>query len=219
MFDHDIVSPAKSQSVYRRYRGKIMRKALREEMVDAAIHIQRAAKRFLNRRLRLKNVAARVIQRNWRLKRYWTLMILSVIYRQPLIRLHRSATTIQRAVREYNKKQLARRRNDQGGKIQSIGASAITLNAVFQNMLGQLMLSVHGGNPSCGPCCVHACIIGGPRLLSHCSVIGVGIIYGHYFAKMYELACVRLVQVLWLIVTNCCELQLHLIFRVHGESV
>lgn len=58
----------KIQRAFRRYRGRKLRKAIRAEQHNAAIIIQRAARRKLTCLHERKNKAAYIIQKSWRRK-------------------------------------------------------------------------------------------------------------------------------------------------------
>ena len=58
----------KIQRAYRRYRGKQIRKAIRTEQYNAAVIIQKAARRKLARIRENKSQAAFIIQKTWRRK-------------------------------------------------------------------------------------------------------------------------------------------------------
>ncbi|KAI9205006.1 uncharacterized protein BJ171DRAFT_458658 [Polychytrium aggregatum] len=89
------------QRVWRRHRGRMERKRIREEQYAAATIIQRMARNKLKKLRARKNEAAAIIQRNWRKLMYIRLALLRCIYQQPIPELHRCAEVIQRKWRHW----------------------------------------------------------------------------------------------------------------------
>ena len=87
---------------WRRYRGRMYRKAILEEMRKAAIIIQKAMRSKLRRLKKLKNSAANQIQRTWRIKCFIRKAYLRLVYRKSLRQLHHCASIIQKKWRHWH---------------------------------------------------------------------------------------------------------------------
>jgi hypothetical protein len=82
----------KIQRAFRRYRGRKLRKAIREKQYHAAVIIQRAARRKLVRIRSLKNDAAFIIQKAWRRKLFIKVAIMREFVALLKLRMHLSKT-------------------------------------------------------------------------------------------------------------------------------
>jgi hypothetical protein len=96
---------------WRRYRGRKWRKATRIAQQHAATVIQRATRRWLQRQSLVRNEAAKIIQRNWRLQMFMRFCLMKAKYRKPLRDLHRAAKLVQRNYRLFqtHRRQIRRR--------------------------------------------------------------------------------------------------------------
>ncbi|KAI9190216.1 hypothetical protein H9P43_001649 [Blastocladiella emersonii ATCC 22665] len=95
------LAATKIQRAWRVFRGRRWRRALLEAQTAAAIRIQRMARRKLNRIRAVKNAAAHIIQRNWRIKLYLGVALLRLRYNRPITELHQAARTIQNKFRDW----------------------------------------------------------------------------------------------------------------------
>ncbi|ORZ33671.1 hypothetical protein BCR44DRAFT_1195279 [Catenaria anguillulae PL171] len=89
------------QRAWRIYRGRRWRKSMIAQQMAAATMIQRMARRKLARIREMKNTAARVIQRNWRIRVYMKMALLRLRYQRPITELHQAAKTIQTKFRDW----------------------------------------------------------------------------------------------------------------------
>jgi hypothetical protein len=89
------------QRAWRRHRGRVLRKKLKSEQHDAAVKIQRMARRKLRKIRETKNISAAKIQKCWRRRVLIWVALLRCIYQSPIRELHHSATVIQRKWRHW----------------------------------------------------------------------------------------------------------------------
>nr|KAJ3421640.1 hypothetical protein HK105_002847 [Polyrhizophydium stewartii] len=86
----------------RRFQGRKMRERIRKEQYEAAVLIQRMARKKLRKIREVKNESAAKIQKFWRRKKFIWIALLRCIYQQPIPELHRAATVIQRKWRHWH---------------------------------------------------------------------------------------------------------------------
>ncbi|KAL2916170.1 hypothetical protein HK105_204261 [Polyrhizophydium stewartii] len=90
------------QRAWRRFQGRKMRERIRKEQYEAAVLIQRMARKKLRKIREVKNESAAKIQKFWRRKKFIWIALLRCIYQQPIPELHRAATVIQRKWRHWH---------------------------------------------------------------------------------------------------------------------
>ncbi|KAI8914438.1 hypothetical protein EDD86DRAFT_186711 [Gorgonomyces haynaldii] len=90
------------QRAWRKFRGRKMRNAIRKEQFEAAIKIQRMARKKLRKIREVKNISAAKIQKTWRRKMLIWVALLRCIYQQPISELHRAAAIIQKKWRNWH---------------------------------------------------------------------------------------------------------------------
>lgn len=83
------------QRAWKRHRGKTIREKLRIVYNTAAIVIQTVFRKKLSILMAQKNQAAKLIQRNWRIKLFIHAAVFRATYGRPLKVLHRAATIVQ----------------------------------------------------------------------------------------------------------------------------
>ena len=88
-------------TVWRQQIGKQKQTLLQSVQIISAIKIQITLRSYFGRRRQKKTQAAIKIQRTWRRKCFIWYALLRTIYQQPIPELHRSATIIQRAWRNW----------------------------------------------------------------------------------------------------------------------
>lgn len=78
------IAAMKIQRSWRRYSGRVMRQNLRIAQYNAASIIQQFARIKLKKIRMLKNVAAAIIQKNWRRKKFVWIALFRCIYQRPI---------------------------------------------------------------------------------------------------------------------------------------
>ncbi|KAI9224109.1 hypothetical protein BC828DRAFT_374299 [Blastocladiella britannica] len=95
------LAATKIQRVWRIFRGRRWRRSIIALQTSAVVLIQRVARRKLARMRAVKNLAALIIQRNWRIRLYLKMALMRMKYQRPITELHQAARMIQNKFRDW----------------------------------------------------------------------------------------------------------------------